>query len=124
MSFPVLFSAESVVAPVVAQPLVVCIPKRVSVGVRLVPSSSFVPAVAGVVTGCSAADERGLVVVVAGNTYRCLWSALGGRDSLQSVALIASCRYARASGVKVQLWVAPGKSGRPAAGYFCGIQEL
>jgi hypothetical protein len=96
-------------------------PHAVDVAGRLVPSSAFVEAVSGVVSGCSGADPRGLVVVVGGVPFRCLWSALGGRSSQAAEGLLAACRAARASGAPVTLWVAPGKSGRGARGYFCAI---
>jgi hypothetical protein len=123
-AFPVLGAVSSwVAAPVlpVAPAAVSFLPSRVSVSGRLVSSSAFLCVVSGVVSGCSGADPRGLVVVVGGATFRCLWSALGGRSSADAVALLAACRAARASGAPVTLCCAPGSSGRPAKGYFCGV---
>lgn len=113
------YLAPTLVLPVVATSFV---PARVVVGSRLVPSTSFVPAIRGHITAMSAADPRGLVVMVSGMAHRCLWSALGGRDSVDAIALVDACRAARRSGDMVQLWVAPGKSGTPSRGYFCAIQ--
>jgi hypothetical protein len=124
-AFPVLGAVSSwVAAPLlpVAPVAVSFVPSRVVVGSRLVPSSSFVPARDGVVSACSASDPRGLVVVVGGVSFRCLWSALGGAGSPDAVALVAACRAARASGLAVRLWVAPGKSGLGCPGYFCGVE--
>jgi hypothetical protein len=127
-SLPAVGSASAwVAAPVlpVAPPAPVAVsfvPGRVSVGARLVSSGSFVPAARGVVSACSASDPRGLVVVVGGRSFRCLWSALGGVGSPDAVALVAACRAARASGAPVVLWVAPGKSGLGCPGYFCGVE--
>jgi hypothetical protein len=116
----VSFLSPSLVLPVASPSFV---PSRVVVGSRLVPSSSFVGVFGGVVSACSASDPRGLVVVVGGVSFRCLWSALGGRDSVDAVALVAACRAARSSGAVVTLYCAPGKSGRPSAGYFCAITD-
>ncbi len=97
------------------------VPASVSVAGRAVSSSAFVPAASGVVSAVSAADPRGVVCVVGGRSFRCLWSALGGVGSPAAVALVAALRVARGSGASVDLWCAPGRSGLPCPGYFCAV---
>jgi len=97
------------------------VPASVVVAGRSVSSSAFVPAASGVVSAVSAADPRGVVCVVGGRSFRCLWSALGGRGSAAAVSLVAALRVARGSGVAVDLWCAPGRSGLPCPGYFCAV---
>jgi len=112
----------------VAPPVAVCplvsgggVPSSVVVAGRLVPSSSFVPVVSGVVSAVSASDPRGVVCVVGGRSFRCLWSALGGRSSPAAVALVAALRVARGREFVVDLWCAPGRGGVPCPGYFCAV---
>jgi len=97
------------------------VPASVFVAGRSVSSSAFVPAASGVVSAVSAADPRGVVCVVGGRSFRCLWSALGGRSSPAAVALVSALRAARGSGVAVDLWCAPGRSGLACPGYFCAV---
>lgn len=131
-SLPVVGAVSSVVRPVappVSAPApAVCpllsdagVPFSVVVAGRSVPSSAFVPVALGVVSAVSAADPRGVVCVVGGRSFRCLWSALGGRSSPAAVGLVAALRAARASGVSVDLWCAPGRGGLPCPGYFCAV---
>ena len=130
MSFSSFVSALPVVGPVSALPVAapVCplasgagVPASVVVAGRVVASSRFVPVASGVVSACSAADPRGVVCVVGGRSFRCLWSALGGAGSPAAVSLVAALRAARASGVAVDLWCAPGRGGLPCPGYFCAV---
>ena len=101
------------------------VPASVSVGGRLVPSSCFLPVVSGVVSALSWDAARGAVVaVVGGRRLLCLASALGGTGSADSVALVAALRAARRGGSVVQVWGAPGASGRVASGYFCGVEDF
>lgn len=97
------------------------VPSSVVVAGRSVSSSAFVPAASGVVSAVSAADPRGVVCVVGGRSFRCLWAALGGAGSPAAVALVGALRVARSSGVAVDLWCAPGRSGLPCPGYFCAV---
>ncbi len=120
-SLPVAGAVSSL--PVLVCPLAsgAGVPSSVVVAGRSVPSSAFVPAASGVVSAVSAADPRGVVCVVGGRSFRCLWSALGGRSSPAAVALVSALRAARGSGVAVDLWCAPGRSGLPCPGYFCAV---
>jgi hypothetical protein len=121
-SLPVVGAVSSVAAAPVC-PLLsgAGVPRSVVVAGRAVSSSSFVPAASGVVSAVSAADPRGVVCVVGGVRFRCLWSALGGSASPAALSLVAALRAARASGVVVDLWCAPGRSGLPCPGYFCAV---
>lgn len=123
-SLPVAGAVSSVVRPApVACPLAsgAGVPASVVVAGRAVSSSAFVPAASGVVSAVSAADPRGVVCVVGGRSFRCLWSALGGASSPAAVALVSALRAARGSGASVDLWCAPGRSGLPCPGYFCAV---
>lgn len=88
---------------------------------RLVPDSLFQPVITGRITAASAASEVGLIVVIDGMSYRCLWSALGGKDSNYARHLTDAVRLARLSGHTITLFGAPGKSGKVLGGYFCAI---
>jgi hypothetical protein len=123
-SLPVVGAVSSVVsAPAPVCPLAsgAGVPSSVVVAGRSVSSSRFVPAASGVVSAVSAADPRGVVCVVGGRSFRCLWSALGGAGSPAALSLVAALRAARGSGVAVDLWCAPGRSGLPCPGYFCAV---
>ena len=101
------------------------VPASVSLGARLVPSSRFLPVGSGVVSALSWDAARGAVVaVVGGRRLVCLVAALGGAGSADSVALVAALRAARRGGWEVQVWGAPGVSGRVASGYFCGFEDF
>ena len=122
-------SASAALRARLAAPAPVCplasgagVPSSVVVAGRVVSSSSFVPVVsAGVVSAVSAADPRGVVCVVGGRSFRCLWSALGGAGSPAAVSLVSALRAARGSGASVDLWCAPGRGGLPCPGYFCAV---
>lgn len=123
-SLPVVGAVSPVAAPAPS----VCplasgagVPVSVAVAGRLVSASAFVPVVSGVVSAVSASDPRGVVCVVDGRSFRCLWSALGGRSSPAAVGLVAALRAARGSGASVDLWCAPGRGGLPCPGYFCAV---
>jgi hypothetical protein len=98
------------------------VPALLRVGSRVVPSSSFLPVVSGVVSSLSWDARRlAVVAVVGGRSLVCLASGLGGVGSPAAVALVAALRVARASGAVVDVWGAPGSSGRVCPGYFCGV---
>jgi len=125
-SLPVAGAVSPVVAPA---PVASCplasgagVPASLRVGSRVVPSSSFLPVVSGVVSSLSWDARRSAVVaVVGGRSLLCLASGLGGVGAPAAVALVAALRVARASGVVVDVWGAPGSSGRVCPGYFCGV---
>jgi hypothetical protein len=89
-----------------------------------VPASRFVPVASGVVSFVGwCPRRRGLLVSLAsGASFCCLVSGLpGGFGGPAAVALAASLRSARASGVVVSVLGAPGSRGSVCPGYFCGL---
>ena len=128
-ALPVAGAVSSVPAARVAPPVsgagcLSCsfVPASLRVGSRVVSSSRFLPVVSGVVSSLSWDARRlAVVAVVGGVSLVCLASGLGGVGSPDAVALVAALRSARASGVAVDVWGAPGASGRVCPGYFCGV---
>lgn len=103
-------------------PSVEFVPSCFFVGSRRISSSAFLPAASGVVSSLSWDEARGAVVcVVGGVRLLCLCSGLGGVGSPGAVSLVAALRAARSAGVPVDLWGAPGSSGRVCPGYFCAV---
>ena len=119
-------AAAALLPPAFACPLVSGsgVPALLRVGSRVVPSSSFLPVGSGVVSSLSWDARRlAVVAVVGGRSLVCLASGLGGVGSSAAVALVAALRVARASGAVVDVWGAPGSSGRVCPGYFCGVSR-
>jgi hypothetical protein len=121
-ALPVAGAVSPVAAPVCPLASGAGVPASLRVGSRVVPSSSFLPVCSGVVSSLSWDARRlAVVAVVGGRSLVCLASGLGGVGSPAAVALVAALRVARASGAVVDVWGAPGSSGRVCPGYFCGV---